>query len=69
MRNTQREAETQAEEEAGSLPGARCGTRSPIRGSCPEPMADAQPPSHPGSPPFITVENFCFAKDNVKRMR
>ena len=26
MRDTQREAETQAEGEAGSLPGARCGT-------------------------------------------
>ena len=28
MRDTQREAETQAEGEAGSMQGARCGTRS-----------------------------------------
>ena len=28
MRDTEREAETQAEGEAGSLRGARCGTRS-----------------------------------------
>ena len=28
MRDTQREAETQAEGEAGSLYGARCGTQS-----------------------------------------
>ena len=28
MRDTQRKAETQAEGEAGSMQGARCGTRS-----------------------------------------
>ena len=28
MRDTQREAETQAEGEAGSMQGAQCGTRS-----------------------------------------
>ena len=37
MRDTQREAETLAEGEAGS--------RTP--GSCPEPKADTQPLSHP----------------------
>ena len=50
---TQREAETQAEEEAGSLRGAQCGTQSWTPGSWPEPKADAQPLSHPGVPLFF----------------
>ena len=50
MRDTEREAETQAEGEAGSLRGARCGTRSRDQGSHPELKADAQPLSHPGAP-------------------
>ena len=37
MRDTQREAETQAEGEAGSSQGAQCGTQFQIPGSCPEP--------------------------------
>ena len=55
MRDTQREAETQAEGETGSSEGARCETRSQTWGSCPEPRADAQPLSHPGAPkaPFL----------------
>ena len=48
MRDTEREAETQAEGEAGLPKGARCGTQSQIPGSCPEPKADAQLLSHPG---------------------
>ena len=48
MRDTGREPETQAEGEAVSPQGARCGTRSQILGSCPEPKVDAQPLSHPG---------------------
>ena len=48
MRDTEREAETQAEGEAGSLQGARCGTRSQDPGRVPK--ADAQPRSHPGVP-------------------
>ena len=51
MRDTQREAETQGEGEAGSSEGARCGTR--FLGSGPEPKADAQPLSHPGVPPKL----------------
>ena len=50
MRDAEREAETQAEGEAGSLQGAPCGTRSRDPGSRPEPKADAQPLSHPGAP-------------------
>ena len=48
MKDTQRKAETQAEGEAGSLQGTRCGTRSSDLGSRPESKADAQPLSHPG---------------------
>ena len=43
---THREAETQAEGEAGSLQEARCGTRSQDPGSRPEPEVDAPPLSH-----------------------
>ena len=55
MRNTEREAEAQAEGEAGSLRGPRYGTRywdPGTLGSLPEPKGDAQPPSLPqGAPP------------------
>ena len=51
MRDTQREAETQAEGEAGSLQGARCGTRTQdprsttsARGRC----STTEPPRYPG---------------------
>ena len=47
---TQREAETQAEGEAGSLQGAPCGTRPQGPGSGPETKADTQLLSHPGVP-------------------
>ena len=50
MRDTEREAETQAEGEVGPLWGARCGTQSQDLGSCPEPKADAQSFSHLGIP-------------------
>ena len=50
MKDTQREAETQAEGEAGSLQGAPGGTRSQDPGITTEPKADAQPLSHPDAP-------------------
>ena len=51
MRDTdEREAETQAERETGSMQGARCGTRSRILGLRPKPKAGAQLLSHPGVP-------------------
>ena len=43
MRDTEREAETGAEGEAGSLQGSQCGTWSTDPGSHPEPKADTQP--------------------------
>ena len=50
MRDTEREAETQAEGEAGSLQGPRCGLNPGTPGSHPGPKGDAQPLSHPGVP-------------------
>ena len=46
----QREAETQAEGEAGSLRGAQSWTQSQDPGLGSEPKADTQPLSHPGAP-------------------
>ena len=48
MRDTEREAETQAEGETGShgKPDAKLNPRNP--GSCPELKAETQPLSHPG---------------------
>ena len=50
MRDTQREAETQAEGEAGSMQEAQHGTQSQTPGSCHEPKADAKLLSHQGVP-------------------
>ena len=53
-RDTEREeAEAPAEGEAGSPWEAWCGTRFLIPGSWPEPKADAQPLSHPGTPTIL----------------
>ena len=60
MTERETEAETQPEEEAGSLRGARYGTRSLALGSCPEPKAYAQPLSHPGIP-----RNFVLNKSRL----
>ena len=49
MTDTCREAETQAEGEAGSLWGLHLRTPGSL-GSPPEPKADTQPLSHPGAP-------------------
>ena len=49
MRDTEREAETQAEGEAGSLRGANAGLNPRIPGSQHELKADTQPLSHPGT--------------------
>ena len=57
MRDTQREAETQAEGEAGSLRGPHAELELQVGGLLREPKADAQPLSHPGAPPlkFLTT--------------
>ena len=63
MRDIGREAETQAEGEAGSPRGAQWGLGARTRGSRPEPKADAQPLSHPGAPNFVfSIQFFCKPK-------
>ena len=61
MRDTQREAETQAEGEAGSMQGARyVGLDPRTPGSRPERKADAQPLSHPG------VSKMLYFKEHMR---
>ena len=50
MRDRERETDTKAEGEAGSIQGAQCGMDPRTPGSQPEPKAAAQPLSHAGSP-------------------
>ena len=50
MRDTHREAEIQAEGEAGSCGESDAGLDPRTLGSQPEPKADAQPLSQPGIP-------------------
>ena len=50
MRDTEREAETQAEGEAGSTQGARRGTQSWVSRITPWAEGGAKPLSHPGCP-------------------
>ena len=50
MRDTQREAETQTEGEAGSMQGAQRGTRSQDPRIMPWAEGSAKPLSHPGVP-------------------
>ena len=49
-----REAETQAEGEAGSMQGARCG---PWDHALSQRQTDAQPLSHPGVPGCLLLQN------------
>ena len=58
MRDTKREAETQAKGEVGAPQGARCGTQSQIPGSHPEPEADTQLPATQ-MPPFLHFQSAC----------
>ena len=50
MRDTDREAETQAEGETGSMREPDMGLDPGSSGSCPGPKAGAQLLSHPGIP-------------------
>ena len=56
MRDTQKEAETQAEGETGSLQGAWCGTRSHYPGITPWAKgrrSTTEPPRRPNTSPFL----------------
>ena len=50
MRDAEREAETQAEGEAGSLQESNVELEPGTLGSCPEPKAATQPLSYPDVP-------------------
>ena len=50
MKDTDREAETQAEREEGSMQGAERGTRSRVSRIIPWAEGGAKPPSPPGLP-------------------
>ena len=54
----EKEAETQAEGEAGSMQGARHGTRSPASRIMPWAEGGAKPLSHPGCSLPVTLEAF-----------
>ena len=56
MRDTEREAETQAEEKQASCREPDVGLDTGALGSCPEPKADAQPLSHPGIPILMDLD-------------
>ena len=51
MRDAQRETETQAEREAGSMQGAQCGTRSRVFRITPQAAGGTKPLCHRGCPP------------------
>ena len=53
MRDRDREAETQADGEAGSMQGAWCGTWSRVSRIMSWAEGGAKPPSHPGVPIFV----------------
>ena len=61
MRDTEREAETQAEGEAGSMQELDVGLDPRTPGSLPGPKADTQPLSHPGVPKCALLI-VCFIK-------
>ena len=63
----EREAETQAEREAGSLREPNVGFDPGTPGSHPVLKADAQPLSHPGIPHFPFKREYIFSLDGKTR--
>ena len=63
MRNTERgerEAETQAEGQAGSMQGARCGTGSQVSRITPWAEGGAKLLNHWGCPRFSNIKPFLY---------
>ena len=60
MRDTERESgrETQAEGEAGSMQGVRCGTQSRVSRIAPWAEGGTKPLSHPGCPTKFVLKYF-----------
>ena len=56
----EREAETQEEGEAGSMQGARCGTRSQDSRITPWVEGGAKPLRHPGIPIYLFFKDFIY---------
>ena len=56
LRDTEREAKTQAEGEAGSCGEPNVGLDPRTPGPQPEPKADTQPLSHLGAPDYFILE-------------
>ena len=54
----EREAETQAEGEAGPMQGARRGTRSQVSRMVPQAKGSAKKLSHPGCPSAVLLMSF-----------
>ena len=66
-RHREREAETQAEGEAGSMQGARCGTRPRVSRITPWAEGSAKPLSHPGIPNiFLKDFIYLFMRDTER---
>ena len=60
MRDTERDRDMLREKEAPCRePGMGLDPRTP--GSCPEPKADAQPPSHSGAPNLVIIRKLLGA--------
>ena len=68
-RHREKEAQTQAEGEAGSMQGARCGTRSRVPRITPQVAGGAKPLRHRGCPrsTFLIKEilNYFFVLTSV----
>ena len=68
MRDTEREAETQAEGEAGSTQEAQHGTRSRVSRITPQAEGSTEPISHQGCPEFFFLKkrlSFVFTQTHT----
>ena len=65
MKDRAREAETQAEGEAGSMPEAPCGTQSRVSRVTPWAEGSAKPMSHPGCPAGSLMVKFSKDKFHI----
>ena len=65
MRDTQREAETQVEGEAGSMQGTRRGTWSRVSGITSWAEGSVKPLSHLGCPSFFLFKDFIYFRETA----
>ena len=62
MRDREREAETQAQGEAGSMQGTRGGTRSQVSRITPQAAGGAKPLRHRGHPSLSQIDKILKKK-------